>query len=72
MAAIGRVDVSLAGVEHFHVATQRDGGDLVFGAVATDAAPYGPAEAHGEAQYAHATAAGDPVMAELVEGHQHA
>ena len=62
----------LALVEHLHVATQGNGGDDEFGAVAVAAAPQRAAEADREAQHLHPAAPGDPVMAEFVEGHQHA
>jgi hypothetical protein len=67
-----RRHVAFALVEHAHVAAERDRGDRVFGAVAAAAHPQRLAEAHGEAQHAHAAAARDPVVAEFVESHQHA
>src|SRR5699024_1964547 len=54
-------NVALARVQHFHVSTQGDGGDAVFGAVTAGTAPQGTAEAHREAQHLHAAAARHPV-----------
>ncbi|MNG02573.1 hypothetical protein D3C84_856050 [compost metagenome] len=68
---IGR-DLAFALVEHFHVATQRDGGDHEFSAFAVVPAQQRHAEAHGETQHFDPTATRDPEMAELVEGNQHA
>src|SRR5690606_31877835 len=49
---------------------QRQRRDHVFGAVAALARPKRLAETDREAQHPNAAAPGDPVMAELVEGHQ--
>src|SRR5690606_8663603 len=65
-------DIGLALVEHLHVTAERDRGDHVLVAVAAAAQPQRLAEADREAQHAHAASARDPVVAELVEGHQHA
>src|SRR5690606_35802686 len=69
---LGRGHVALAFVEHAHVAAQGQGRNHVFGAVAAAAQPQRLAEAHREAQHVDAEAPCDPVMAEFVEGHQHA
>src|SRR3546814_10028916 len=65
-----RIDVGLALVEHLDVATQRDRRDHVLGAVAAAARPQRAAETDREAQHLDPVAARDPVVAELVEGHQ--
>ena len=64
--------IALALVEHLHVAAQRDGGDGELGAVAVMARPQRFAEAHGKTQHVHPASARHPVVAEFVEGDQHA
>ncbi|MNQ52921.1 hypothetical protein D3C85_669500 [compost metagenome] len=59
-------------IEHFHVATQGDGGDHELGATPIMPAQQRHAEAHGETQHLDATATRDPEMAKFVKGDQHA
>ncbi|MCW0417733.1 hypothetical protein NB689_003487 [Xanthomonas sacchari] len=72
LRTLGRGHLALAFVEHLHVAAERNRGDRELGAVAVVARPQRLAEAHREAQHLDPAAAGDPEMAELVEGHQDA
>src|SRR5690606_27351083 len=65
-----RRHVGFALVEHAHVTAQRQRRNDILGSVAALARPQRLAESDREAQHAHAAAAGDPVMAGFVEGHQ--
>ncbi|MCY1462600.1 hypothetical protein D9M71_803910 [compost metagenome] len=71
-AAFGRVHLGLALVQHLHVAAERNGGDHKFGAIAVAPHPQRLAEADREAQYLYPAPARDPVVTELMEGHQQA
>jgi hypothetical protein len=72
LVELGGGYVALALVEHLHVAAQRQGGDHVFGAVLAHPLPQRGAEADRKAQHLDPAAPRHPVVAELVEGHQHA
>ncbi|MNV32787.1 hypothetical protein D3C71_1241340 [compost metagenome] len=72
LAALGRVHLDLALVQHLHVAAQRNGGDREFSAGAVAARPQRLAEPDREAQHLDPATAGHPVVTELVECHQQA
>ncbi len=69
---LGRVHLAFALVQQFDVAAQGNRGHAVFGAIGVlaDAHQHGFAEADAEAQNFEAEFLGDPVMTELVHGHQ--
>ena len=71
--SIGACDGPFALVEHLHVAAERNRREPVFDVVRPRAAPLhdGLAEAYREPQHLEAEPARNPVMAKLVDGHEH-